>query len=461
MLTEPIVGVLELASKYKYGLTSRGAPLYLFKPYDDTLPDFIVGSSCRDCSVNQIAIVDAPVMTANHLDRANLVSLLGPVGDPDAETKALLAHYCPKKPAPAPDSVSPETQEIREPLDEEHGWITFHIDPVGCKDIDDAIAYHPGQKLWAITIADVAAAIPVDSDLDNAAAAIGSTFYSLTGTAVRPMLPSAISEGSSSLLPGTPRRGVTLFCYSLDSEEDPWFALTQITVKHSFTYESFVDSEIQRDLGLINKDPHDVIAEFMIRYNTEAAKRFQRSATGILRVQPPAESAAWGSIDPLLARLDQEAAAYQVAGIQVTGIQGSQGHASLNVAAYTHVTSPLRRYADLVNQRCLKALISPFTELIRVSEGVASHLNDRAKANRRWTRDLTFLTHVTPGTVHTIQVIWVDATRVWVPAWSRLLRLRHTPVFPIPAPGTRGRIDVFCDPSRRNWKQRILTAPCV
>jgi hypothetical protein len=48
---------------------------------------------------------------------------------------------------------------------------------------------------------------------------------------------------------------------------------------------------------------------------------------------------------------------------------------------------------------------------------------------------------------------------VWVPAWNRLLRLRHEPSATEVTPGAPGRIQIFCDSTRRNWKRRVLTAP--
>jgi hypothetical protein len=50
-------------------------------------------------------------------------------------------------------------------------------------------------------------------------------------------------------------------------------------------------------------------------------------------------------------------------------------------------------------------------------------------------------------------VVPVSPTHVWVPLWSRLLRLRHVPTEP------PTRIAIFCDPTKRNWTRRILTAP--
>jgi hypothetical protein len=63
---------------------------------------------------------------------------------------------------------------------------------------------------------------------------------------------------------------------------------------------------------------------------------------------------------------------------------------------------------------------------------------------------------VTPGLIHEVDVTWTSATEVWVPKWRRVIRLRHEQA---EVPGTKGTIRIFSDPTKRNWKQRILTAP--
>jgi len=436
-----LVGVIEFTSKYRYGLTSRGAPLYLFKPYDPDSPDLIVGSSQRDLSRNQIALVE--VSAVKHLDRGNLLRLIGPVGDFEAEKAALLLHYAgAKHKVLAEEETDTSDDENRIPLSAETGWITFHIDPPGCRDVDDAIAYHPATKAWAITIADAAAAVSVGSATDQAAKTIGATFYDLEGRGLRTMLPATISEGAASLLPGEPKRGLTLFL------ETGRFALTWITVSHSFTYDNFPGSAVAAELQ-VPTEPHAWIEELMIRYNRAAAALLKSAGAGLLRVQPADTDkiATWADIDPMLAN---EAASYVPA-------TTDQIHASLGL--YCHASSPLRRYADLVNQRAIKAILRGQPPLSEAeAEAEADHLNLRSKANKRWSRDLTFLTHVTPGRIHTIDAVWLSDDKVWVPAWKRSIRLRHEEPRPI---GARGQIQIFCDPTKRNWKQRVLTARVV
>jgi exoribonuclease R len=468
--TRNLVGVLELSSKYKYGLTNRGDHLFLFRPYDEAEPEYVVGSSEHDLSKNQIAVVEVSTpapLTAEPFaltkPRGSLQRLLGYVGDPAAEREALLLHYCPakyKKDLVLPP-VDTTDDEERIELDAEHGWITFHVDPPGCRDVDDAIAYNPDTGAWAITIADAAAAVPVDSPLDKVAVAIGSTFYDLEGRALKPMLPAAISEEAASLLKDQRRRGVTLI-YGIDGSED--FVLSWITVAHTFTYESFETSALRSSLPLsAGLDAHLFIEQQMIRYNTAVACRLRGASAGLLRVQAAADAAAlvtWSAIDPALALLANEAATYEVA----DATKHDQSHASLKLPAYCHASSPLRRYADLYNQRVLKALLRGSTTATPVLEDpgtpyrLATTLNQRTKANRRWTRDLTFLSLVTAGKVHTIDVVFLEGGQVWVPAWKRLLRLRHVEER---TPGFRGPIDIFCDPKRRNWRTRVLTAPHI
>ena len=447
-----IVGVLQLASKYKYGLTSRGAPLYLFRPYDEALPDYIVGSSNRDTSRNQIALAEVTTMEApaSNLEknRGTLVRLYGHVGDPVAEKQALLQHYCPAHQKKSPDAVTEvlehPTDSRRIEFDPAEGWRTWHVDPPGCRDIDDAISWNAITGAWAVTIADVAALVPEGSLADRVAAAIGSTFYDLEGRVEIPMLDRQISEDMGSLLPGKRRRGISYIWGPMEEER---IALSWITVAYSYTYESFEESPLATLLG-ITDDAHDWIAQKMIQYNRTVAELLKEHSVGTLRVQKEGD-APWATL-PGLEHLGAEAATYEAAGPEVAG------HASLCVTAYTHASSPLRRYADLLNQRALHAILQGHQH-VQLEQATVATLNDRAKANKRWSRDLTFLQHVTPGILHTINITWMEGERVYVPTWSRIIRLRHTPANP-GIPCTAGRIQIFCDPTKPNWKRRILTA---
>lgn len=446
--SNPCVGVLELASKYRYGITRRGVPIYLFRPYDKHLPDYIVGSSERNVTQNQIAYVTVPVSVPEEPGvkaRATLVKLVGPVGDYAAERAALLQHYAGCATAPVVGETTREAEPPREFLDADHGWTTFHVDPPGCRDVDDALAWHRETDCWAITIADVAAIVEPGFPLDCAAHSLGATFYDLDGRVERPMFPAALSEGEASLTPSaSAKRGVTLFWSAGNGGR---FARTWIRVAETFTYESFSASPLAAATARAfhlpeTADTHDIIETAMIRYNQAAALRLVEVGAGLLRVQ---EKGVATPVSDDLKFLAMEAARYEP--VTATNSIHSAIHSAIG-SLYCHATSPLRRYADLVNQRIL-VTGATFT----ATAELAAHLNARSKANRRWGRDLTFLTFVTPGRVHEMEVVGYTDTHVWVPVWKRLLR--HTGI----PPGSPGRIRIFCDPTQRSWKERVRTAP--
>ena len=440
-----LVGVLHLSSKYRYGLTGRGVSMYLFTPYDEAQPEMIVGCSERDTTRNQIAVVELLYGgDSKQKPRGSLQRLLGPVGDRSAEISGLLEHYCPAKQRQL-RALNPVSEDLKSPADDERleisaetGWITFHIDPPGCRDIDDALAFHPATGRWATTIADVAAIVPDDSELDMRAAAIGATFYDAEGRVVVPMLPPTLSEGSASLLPGKRRRGLTLL--------DGQFVPTWITVNHSFTYDTFPTSALAGELGLQGCDAHVLVEEAMLEYNRAAAGALKAAGVGFLRVQKEADAAAIAEWPPALRFLGMEAATYESVSPST-----AQEHAGLG-GLYCHASSPLRRYVDLVNQRLLKE------QPASVGGLGAEHLNARATANRRWSRDVWFLNCVLPGSVQMVTATWLGGGRVWIPEWRRILRLRHEEERAV---GESAIIKVFCDPTRRNWKQRVLTGSAV
>jgi hypothetical protein len=191
----------------------------------------------------------------------------------------------------------------------------------------------------------------------------------------------------------------------------------------------------------------------MILYNAFVAAALAKVGSGLLRVQPPSPDLDAAASHPSLAHLLQEAATYETADVEF------KAHTSLGLPVYCHATSPLRRYADLVNQRVLHSIRTGAAAPLSNQKSVAVHLNERTKAARRFGRDLTFLTHVTPGRVHEVAVIVMSDDKAYVPLWNRVIRIRH---FMPPAdniPGKEIRIHVYCDPTQRNWKQRVLTAP--
>ena len=184
-------GTLELTSKVRYGLSSRGVPIFRFIPYDKRFPPLAVGCSQRNLFSNIHAIVESAEAPSNSLELQK-ATLIKNFGQPNLLTEAHLlvatyAHDSRKELRKFPaytleDTPTTERTTLK-------GY-TFHIDPPGCRDVDDSITMIYKDTHWevAINIADVAETIQVDSPLDIHAKALATSFYTPEGKIIQSML---------------------------------------------------------------------------------------------------------------------------------------------------------------------------------------------------------------------------------------------------------------------------------
>jgi ribonuclease R len=162
-------------------------------------------------------------------------------------------------------------------------------------------------------------------------------------------------------------------------------------------------------------DAHKLVEELMLLANTIAAEMLvRRYGAGVFRVQPAPDAESWGelvnwarskeymlpAVPTLRSMADlvgaQSSAEAQVAAslkirsamrparyvVQTGAEQG--GHFSLSVNWYTHFSSPIRRYADLLVHRLLLAP-EGYTLSLQDWEALSaqvSHCSDRAQAAR-------------------------------------------------------------------------------
>jgi exoribonuclease R len=216
-------------------------------------------------------------------------------------------------------------------------------------------------------------------------------------------------------------------------------------------------------------------------YNTEAAKLLHKHQTGFLRSHSKPDQDKLDSltqINPTLQFLAYSSATY------VQSNHPDPSHYGLQAQHYTHATSPIRRYADLVNQRSLKAIINkmPVPQLES-----PNHLNHVAKQAKRHDRDLTFIlalqnvekSELINGQILQIQNKANEPTitklSIYVPQWQLTVKLHYT-TGPNPntiiskdektthtiALGQQVKLNYHADMTARNWKKRMvirLTAP--
>jgi exoribonuclease R len=460
-----LVGVLNLTSKYVYGMTGHGVPMYLCEPYNKAYPPFRVASKEKDRSQNLIVVFQFETWElGNELPRGALVQVLGCVEDPYAERLALAWHSCPWS-APRPETF-PEVYKGSRPLLTEG---TFNIDPPGCKDIDDVITLTQIGSIWRIwiTIADVSEVIQENTNSYTMAKKIAATTYQ-DGCAVKPMFHPEISEKACSLLPGQTRYGVALrldWYPETGFQGEPVFEKVLVQNQEAYTYESIYTSKtvplttlkaICSSLaGREITDSHEWIEHLMITYNREAAKVLQSMNAGLLRAHdiPFQEKAdLLQKINPTLAFLAYQSARY-------SAVCDGGSHWGLGQALYCHATSPLRRFADFENQQILKDSIDGvlYKRDSSVDQELARWLNKRQKEIAAAERFYVFLTAVQKADTSTIlgTYLWSENKKAvfWIEAWKTMIKV---PCEDILVGGEQKQIEYYCDRRKASWKDRIL-----
>ena len=193
--------------------------------------------------------VDGWRATSRHPD-ARVLRVLGPAGDADAETAALLARFeipdAPFTPEALADlppegdrwTVSAEEASRRRDM---RGTRTMSIDPPGCVDVDDAVsvAALPDGAGWEIGvhIADVSSFVREGTALDLEARERGTTVYLVDRRL--DMLPALLSENLASLLAGRDRLATSCVwrvARDMTPLAPPWFGQTVIRSDHQLHY---------------------------------------------------------------------------------------------------------------------------------------------------------------------------------------------------------------------------------
>ncbi len=293
------------------------------------------------------------------------------------------------------------SEEGREDLT---GLPILSIDDASTQDIDDALSAErtgDGYRI-GVHITDVAALVPRNSVLDLAARERMSSLY-LPDRHV-PMLPSTLSQDHCALLEGESRCAISFF-FSLSADfeltetrivpsvivnrarlsydeanrllgtvEQPYAEVLQILNQAvDFFYQRRIDQgavELERSVVSIKVDDRKhiriklrdtstrsehIVSELMILANrTAAAYLNERGIPAIYRTQAESD----------LGDLEQSAhdAVWRFKVLRrmkpLELSLKSSPHATLGVDTYCQITSPIRRYADLVLQRQLRAALS-------------------------------------------------------------------------------------------------------
>ncbi|KAH9844292.1 RNB-domain-containing protein [Rhodofomes roseus] len=443
-----------------------------FKPTDKRVPliaipteqapaDFVLNSEAYANKLFVACIKRHPISSLHPF--GTLVEELGPIGDIEVETSALLkdcnfpteefSENVLKCLPPMPWSIPDHELDARKDLRNER---IFTIDPDTAKDLDDALsvkANEDGTFDIGVHVADVTHFVKPNSALDRDARKRATSVY-LMQRAV-PMLPPALSEQLCSLTPGQDRLAFSvIFTMTRDAKVvKKWFGKTVVKSSAKLSYQNAAAmlegqtpeferapeqnvSDYVQDLKVLNDlahqlrerrykdgcirteslkltfkldengmpvdcaqyqrgDAHHLVEEFMLLTNTAVAQQVavhfteqallrrhdapierrlnafvERAARMGFKLDVSSPAALMRSLetvtDPsarktleLYLRKASSTAKYFCAGMLDIA---KYGHYALNIPLYTHFTSPIRRYADVLVHRQLDSILQGGSE---------------------------------------------------------------------------------------------------
>ena len=352
--TEDIVGVIVLESKKLHGHTKKGLPIYSFIPLSNKHPPrFLVPSNSRE-KRNILAVIRLTRWEAD-IPFGTCVRVLGAADDRNIYDYALLLKN------ELVLNVKPLQSVISSDKELETGKYNYNnitvIDPVGSTDRDDG--FHitkedsKGTYLY-VHIADVDRYFPTNTLTDLALRERITSIYSLNK--VYHMLPEeyacniiSLTSSGKELRP----HYVLTTVFEL-TENGPIFkevhqATVTISERRAFTYEQaqdMLDNKKDTQIQLLSEitgltDTHKMIEKIMIWTNSAIAEFIYNHGYNFSVYYPPVPDSTSVFGGPR--------AIYSTT---------QHGHGMMGLKHYTHFTSPIRRYADIVVHRIVKHIIS-------------------------------------------------------------------------------------------------------
>jgi exoribonuclease R len=397
-----IPGVLLLTKTKIIKYTKKGIPILEFVPVDWRYPHFYVASSIKKkITSNHYILIRFKEWTIKQKNPHGIcLDYIGSVSDMETEiTVALLKNGLYFRTHKSDDRFKAliktyyeEDNRIKFDNDNE---LVFSIDPQGCTDIDDAVHIKPlsgDQYQIGVHIADVDSAFPFGNFYESEIAKRMMSIYSKTRH--YPMLPERFSSNVCSLVPQKVRKTIScLFTLLGDGNiVDKKFCLGEIKSHAALSYDKANDiirsksqSQLAHQLRLLCTvmgvdDSHVLIERLMILTNSFAAEFIEGM---FIRVQ---ESSGISPPQELSGYVRENRAEYAVK-------PEKTGHDLLKLEYYTHFTSPIRRYADLIVHRLVKdrLLGQEYQYSLLELESLAMMINSYGQNIKKFYRDQSLL----------------------------------------------------------------------
>jgi exoribonuclease R len=432
----PMPGVLIINGNKTYGRAKNGKLLYKCVPDDKRLPPFLVPYEIKNVGFSKVFVnLYVTFEFSDWEDKhpiGRLSSTIGPVDVLDNFYEYQL--YCKslnasiqkfqKDTAKAIGKGDHEdfinSVKVKFPCIEDRtnikDWYVFTIDPPKSQDFDDGFSIRVGEdgiQQISIYIANVTIWMDVLNLWDSFSQRI-STIY--LPDKKRPMLPTILSDCLCSLQEKVTRVAFVMDVFIKDNDIiDVKYGNCLIKVARNFCYEeaSLLRNEkytslheITKNLSRKNryissvKNSHDVVCYLMILMNYYCATEMLKHKTGIFRSTiMKRECSVPDSVPEDVAKFIKiwnSASGQYIDGTLVTNSDTSSvRHDLLDMDAYIHITSPIRRLVDLLNMIKIQSVLG----LVKLSENVD-------KFYEKWLRDLDYIN----TTMRSIRKVQCDCT---------------------------------------------------
>lgn len=365
-----ICGVLYTSSTTVHGITKNGTikQFIAYKKVNDK-KIFYVKTKKDHETRDYYVIIKPSEETLNGETVYSVHEYIGYVGDKSAEFDYLKKVCTIKWNSDSMFNIKDYTQDlVKDRIDLTHIDNIYSIDPDKCTDIDDAIhVIHNNNNnniQIGIHIADVSSYIPIDSPLDKEIRnRCESIYLSLDHDKQLhvPMLPKQLVQQCSLTSKVKKRCFSVLINLNMNKIISTEFVRSTIIVKENLSYndaENLVNNELKLmyNIGKLfindeNYDTHKMVESYMILANCLVAEKLPPKEALLRSHKGQQNIIINNDINPELVKyanlLMTEAAEYCI------GISDESTHVGLNKKIYTHFTSPIRRFCDVIVHRML------------------------------------------------------------------------------------------------------------
>jgi len=385
-----IPGVIILKGNKTYGRHTNGKFLYKCIPDDPKIPSFLVPYEMKHMGFSKVFTnLYVTIVFAEWTQKHPVGVIHQLIGEVDELVNFYEYQlYCKKVNASLQKFTKSTLKSFKQHLEltdyicekypyieDRSDWKVFSIDPEGSVDFDDAfsirqIANANGESITQLSIYISNVTLWIDAlqlwkDFTNRV----STIY--LPDKKRTMLPTLLSDNLCSLQTKCSRFAFTMDIFISDATNEIYeinYLNTKVKLYKNYVYEEsqlLQDKEYHMLMHYVKNvlspkhqymdsiaDSHDVVQYLMIFMNYYCAKELLSHKNGIFRsviVKPSTNTSSLDSLPEDVSKFLKMIQSFSGKYIDIRTTDEPIRHDMMNMDAYIHITSPIRRLVDLLN----------------------------------------------------------------------------------------------------------------